>query len=244
MTFESSRRRGVLPVISSRGSEWWSWCRGSWQPNRFSLCPCVLSLLHPIKTMNGLRNKARVRGLYAVQSSVWLETMRCYTKIKGVPLFEGTEVKWNSICNLKLHKLREGQGHFSVVTWQFVFTNSILLRIKFLLAANPLQSYICLWTRSGKRRDWQTTKSTVATEVSSDDVQNEIAFFRDKQKCVCSRWQRRGAYLGYSERGWNTHATHVTKHWLNLGTNLYFECMSHKAEQYKCINTSIKMLHF
>lgn len=209
MTFESWRRRGVLPVISSRGSEWWSWCRGRWQPNRFSLCPCVLSLLHPsryYKDDEWAAKQSGVRGLYAVQSRIWLETMRCYTKIKGIPLFEGTKVKWNSICNLKLHKPREGQlwpGNLSSQT-QF-YSDEPFTRIKFLLAVNPFQSYICLWTRSGKRRDWQTTKSTVTTEVSSDDVQNEIAFFRGKQKCMCSRWQRRG----YSERGWNTHATNV-----------------------------------
>lgn len=142
---------------------------------------------------------------------------------------------------LKVTQTEGGSGPFlsrdlAICLHKLNFTQNLIFA--------PFQSYICLRTRSGKRRDWQTTKSTVATEVSSDDVQNEIAFFRDKQKCVCSRWQRRGAYLGYSERGWNTHATHVTKHRLNLGTNLYFECMSHKAEQYKCINTSIKTLHF
>lgn len=159
MTFESWRRRGVLPVISSRGSEWWSWCRGRWQPNRFSLWPCVLSLLHPsryYKDDEWAAKQSPCRGLYAVQSRIWLETMRCYTKIKGVPLFEGTEVKWNSICNLKLHKPREGQlwpGNLSSQT-QF-YSDEPFTRIKFLLAVNPFQSYICLWTRSGKLTNYK-----------------------------------------------------------------------------------------
>lgn len=66
------------------------------------------------------------------------------------------------------------------------YSDKPFTRIKFLLAVNPFQSYICLWTRSGERRDWQTTKGAQSQLTSPQMMFRMKLHFSEINRNACA----------------------------------------------------------